>query len=105
MSNQKTKEFKIVNSGTSTATGIATGGSITGTTVSTNFMYSTPELIDTIVTPDSIEMVYKRQLLIWNNVGALMPEVYKVVYSRFDGSEKVVNGNYVSPSPESYYFD
>jgi hypothetical protein len=32
------------------------------------------------------------------------PEVYKVIYSRTDGSEKTIFGSYVPASDESYYF-
>ena len=68
-------------------------------------MYSNPELIDVIVTPSEVQLIYKRQLMISNGWGMPQPEIYKVVYSRQDGSEKTIFGTYVPPSAESYEFD
>jgi len=79
---------------------------ISGTTATGSMhMYSTPELIDVIVTPSEVQLIYKRQLMISNGWGMPQPEVYKVVYSRHDGSEKTIFGTYVPPSSESYEFD
>lgn len=89
--NGNTNEMSALNISNSTVNG-------------TIHQYSTPELIDIIVTPDTIEHVYKRHLLIWLNQGNPQPEVYKIVYSRHDGSEKTVFGKYIAPSREQYQF-
>ena len=82
---------------------ISTGA---GTSTSTGYhQYSAPELMDIIVTDKTIEHVYKRYSLIWSGYGNQQPEIYKEVYSRFDGSMKIVQGNYSSPQPEGYYFN
>ena len=67
-------------------------------------MYSTPQLIDVIVNQENIELIYKRQLMVSTGWGMPSPEVYKVVYSRIDGSEKTIFGEYVAPTKESYKF-
>jgi hypothetical protein len=68
-------------------------------------MYSNPELIDVIVTPSEVQLIYKRQLMMSNGWGMPKPEVYKVVYSRHDGSEKTIFGTYIPANNESYEFD
>jgi hypothetical protein len=78
---------------------------ITGTTYSTQHHYTTPELIDYIVTPSSIELVFKRQLMVSFNNGMPNPEVFKVIYSRHDGSEKTIFGTFVPATSESYEFE
>ena len=94
-------------------TGTTTGTNITLTTSSgatnitaVNHLYTHPQMLDVIINPDTIEIVYKRQLMITNGLlGHLpVPEVYKVVYGRHDGSEKTIFGSYVAASNESYYF-
>ena len=82
---------------------VGIGGSSTSTTA--GYQYSAPELMDIIVTDKTIEHVYKRYSLIWGGYGHQQPEIYKEVYSRFDGSVKIVQGNYSSPQPEGYYFN
>jgi hypothetical protein len=68
--------------------------------------YSTPELIDVIVTPTEVQLVYKKQfLIVTNGLTMPQPEVYKVVYSRQDGSEKIIAGHYIPANNESYEFD
>lgn len=67
-------------------------------------LYSTPQLIDVIVTPTEVQLIYKRQLMMSNGFGMPQPEVYKVVYSRHDGSEKTIFGTYVPATGESYQF-
>ena len=76
-----------------------------GTSWNTLNMYNTPELIDVIVTPTEIQLVYKKQLLITYGLTMPQPEVYKVVYSRQDGSEKIIAGHYIPANNESYEFD
>lgn len=76
----------------------------TGTTTGTMHQYSFPELIDVIVTPTEVQLVYKRQLMISTGFGIPNPEVYKVVYSRHDGSEKTIFGTYIPASSEGYEF-
>jgi hypothetical protein len=64
---------------------------------------STPELIDVIVTEDTIEHVYKR--IMYNPMGVFdKTQVFKKIYGRKDGSEKEVFGEYTPAQPESYYF-
>jgi len=75
----------------------------TGNTSSINF-YSTPELLDVIVTQENIELVYKRQSMVYTGYGMPLPEIYKVVYSRIDGSEKTIFGKYIPAQKESYKF-
>ena len=77
----------------------------TATAYSTQHHYTIPELIDYIVTPSAIELVYKRQLMVSFNNGMPHPEVFKVIYSRHDGSEKTIFGTFVPASSESYYFE
>lgn len=67
-------------------------------------MYSTPQLIDVIVTPTEVQLIYKRQIMMSNGFGMPQPEVYKVVYSRHDGSEKTIFGTYLPATGESYQF-
>lgn len=103
------------NTGTGAGVGIissnqnsASFGSGGGTSNTANLNhYSAPVLIDTIVTDETIELVYKRENLIWAGMPAngRNIEVYKVVYSRFDGSAVIVQGRYIAPSDESYMFD
>mgnify|MGYP001383642902 CR=1 FL=1 len=76
----------------------------TATAYSTQHHYTIPELIDYIVTPSAIELVYKRQLMVSFNNGMPHPEVFKVIYSRHDGSEKTIFGTFVPASSESYEF-
>ena len=79
--------------------------SSTATTFS-QFGYTSPELIDTIVTDEAIELVYKRYSLISNGLGqSAPPHIYKHVYSRTDGSVKVVDGQYIPAQREYYSFD
>ena len=88
-------------------TDYGTGGNFmqnTSSTLNTQNMYSTPELIDTKVTDDAIELVYKRYSLISNNWGTPHPQVYKEVYSRTDGSMKTEVGTYRPQQNESYEF-
>jgi hypothetical protein len=77
----------------------------TTTYVSSHNMYSTPILIDTIVTKDYIELVYKRQYMVSNNWGMPNPEIYKDVYSRHGGGVRREIGTYIPPQDESYVFD
>lgn len=75
-------------------------------TTSTSYnLYSKPELIDTIVTKDYIELVYKRQYMVSNNWGMPNPEIYKDVYSRHGGDVRRVIGTYIPAQSESYEFD
>ena len=68
----------------------------------TNQLYSSPELIDTIVLPDCIKLVYKRQYMVANNWGLPNPEIYVEVYSRTDGSVRIEQGRYIPSQSESY---
>ena len=61
-------------------------------------------MIDTKVTDDAIELVYKRYSLI-SNRGRTHPQVYKEVYSRWDGTMKTEIGTYLPQQDESYDFD
>jgi hypothetical protein len=79
-------------------------GTTTDTTYSSIGMYSTPQLIDVIVTHENVELIYKRQAMVSTGYGMPMPEIYKVVYSRKDGSEKTIFGEYVPQKKESYKF-
>jgi hypothetical protein len=76
-----------------------------GTTSSTHNLYSTPELIDTIVKKDSIELIYKRQYMVSNGYGMPRPEVYKDIYSRLGGDVRREIGTYIPYQEESYVFD
>jgi hypothetical protein len=89
---------------------IQTGTTSSGTTLSgtttlhTHGLYSKPELIDTIVYPDCIELVYRRQYMVSNNFGMPNPEIYAEVYSRHDGTMFTKQGTYIPPQSESYEF-
>jgi hypothetical protein len=74
-------------------------------TSSTHNLYSTPVLIDTIVTKDYIELVYKRQYMVSNNWGMPNPEIFKDVYSRHGGDVRRVIGTYIPAQSESYEFE
>ena len=74
----------------------------TNVTFTTSSNYSTPELIDTIVQEDCIKLIYKRQSMLANNWGLPNPEIYAEVYSRIDGSMRIVNGQYIPAQTESY---
>jgi hypothetical protein len=76
-----------------------------GTTSSTHNLYSTPELIDTIVKKDSIELIYKRQYMVSTGYGMPRPEVYKDIYSRVGGDVRREIGTYIPYQEESYVFD
>jgi hypothetical protein len=76
-----------------------------GTTSSTHNLYSTPELIDTIVKKNSIELIYKRQYMVSNGYGVPRPEVYKDIYSRIGGDVRREIGTYIPHQDESYVFD
>lgn len=67
--------------------------------------YSSPELISTIVLPDCIKLIYKRQYMASYNWGIPYPEIYAEVYSRTDGSMRTVKGEYIPAQPESYLLD
>ena len=69
-----------------------------------SYMYTVPELIDVIVTDNTIEHIYKRQLMMSNGFGLPQPEIYKIIFGRHDGSENTVFGRYVEPQEESYEF-
>jgi hypothetical protein len=88
-----------------TITGCTSGinNTITASTSGINF-YSIPELLDVIITKENIEIVYKRQSMVYTGYGMPLPEIYKVVYSRIDGSEKTIFGEYVPAKKESYKF-
>ena len=73
--------------------------------ISFKHMYSTPKLIDTIVTEDTIELVYTRQYQVSNNWGMPNPEVYKEIYSRTDGTMRVEQGRFIPAQADSYDFD
>jgi hypothetical protein len=77
----------------------------TTTYVSSHNMYSTPKLIDTIVTKDYIELVYKRQYMVSLGYGMPNPEIYKDVYSRHGGDVRRVIGTYIPEQSESYEFE
>ena len=77
----------------------------TGTYTSSHNMYSTPVLIDTIVTKDYIELVYKRQYMVSFGYGMPNPEIYKDVYSRHGGDVRRVIGTYIPAQEESYEFE
>jgi len=76
-----------------------------GTTSSTHNLYSKPELIDTIVKKNSIELIYKRQYMVSNGFGMPRPEVYKDIYSRIGGDVRREIGTYIPHQDESYVFD
>jgi hypothetical protein len=104
-------DFGITSEGVGTITNLQndldtyrTGTSITSNTLSNNFLYSNPVIIDTIINIDSIEVVYKRQYLVSNNYGMPHPEIYKEIYSRTDGTMIRENGKYIPAQDESYEF-
>lgn len=76
----------------------------TTTNVSYINLYSTPQLIDSVVYPDRVELIYKKYYLV--SVGNRLPDpiVYAEVYSRTDGSMFVKEGKYIPPQPESFEF-
>jgi hypothetical protein len=110
---EKLKTMLEVSSGTATTqihhtttgthyTTIGTHG--TPSYVTSQNLYSTPVLIDTIVTKDYIELVYKRQYMMSIGYGMPNPEIYKDVYSRHGGDVRRVIGTYIPAQTESYEF-
>jgi hypothetical protein len=94
----------IANCGIRFSTGVNINGASSSFMANTTNMYSTPELIDTIVTKNTIELVYKKQYLVSNNWGMPNPEVYKEIYSRTDGTMRIEKGTYMPSQDESYQF-
>lgn len=76
----------------------------TSTNVSHSNLYSKPQLIDTVVYSDRIELIYKKYYMV--SLGHRIPDpiVYAEVYSRIDGSMVVKEGKYIPPQTESYEF-
>ena len=68
-------------------------------------LYWYPELISTTVLPDCIKLIYKRQYIASYNWGTPESEIYAEVYSRTDGSMRIVKGEYIPAQPESYLLD
>jgi hypothetical protein len=66
--------------------------------------YSTPELISSIITNETIELVYKIQQLVHKDIETPNPEVYKDIYNRFNGSVRRVIGTYIPVKAESFEF-
>ena len=96
-------------SGLSSANG--TAFTMTGTCSFPN--YHPPIIIDTIVFNDRIEIVYKCELAvtthytIYNfNQANNYPKIYKIIYSRTDGTMQTFEGKYIPPQEieESYEF-
>lgn len=103
---QNTTQKEVLSTGVSGINGnIKLPISGTDATSYFNSFYSSPELIDTVVTDTDIELIYKRHSLITSGFGTNTPHVYKHVYSRTDGSVKVVDGTYIPAEKESYSFD
>jgi hypothetical protein len=76
----------------------------TSLSTSTFGFYNTPQLVDVIVTPSAVELIYTRQAMVSTGYGFPNPEVYKVVYSRNDGTEKTIFGEYIPATKEQYKF-
>ena len=94
-------------SGTTSVSFLNTNGTTTSTTSTSmpnHGLYSIPELIDTKVYPDCIELVYRRQYMVSYNYGMPDPEIYAEVYSRTDGSMITKRGTYIPAQRESYEF-
>ena len=66
-----------------------TNGGITNVTYNTN-VYTKPKLLSITENENSIEVTYSRQYLVSDFNGIPKPEIFKVVYGRFDGSKKEV---------------
>lgn len=98
---------KITSSG-ATGIGTSSGTVIPGVSTTTVFDgWQTPELIDTIVNNDSIELVYKQHSSISYNFGGILSRVYKIIYSCQDGKwhiSKQIFGDIISATEESYQF-
>lgn len=97
----------LVSSSSNNLQGVVVSLGESGTTASGFFesFYSSPELINTIVTDTTVELVYKRHSLIKSGFTDSIPHIYKHVYSRTDGSVKVVDGTYIPAQKEFYSFD
>jgi hypothetical protein len=97
--------FGSFNSSSAT---ISVSNASTSTVYAPEGFFSTPELIDHYITTDEITFVYKRYSMVSSYVYPAQnppPQIFKVVYSRHDGSEKQTFGNYIPATPESYEFD
>lgn len=75
------------------------------TNVSGTSMFSTPQLVKTVVKEDCIELIYKRQYMVSLNGRMPEPEVFKDIYSRKNGGVRREIGVYVPSQSESYVFD
>jgi len=91
-------------------TGIATSSTYPWNNTSTNMFvskYSSVDLIDTLVSEDIIELVYKGVLAYNTNPYSFNVEIWKDVYGCVDGKLvkiEQVFGEYIPPQEESYSF-
>ena len=110
-------EFTTTTNGYITTTATTLSGNLdwNNTTTSTaTFGNPTIDntLIETIVTEETIELIYKsiETLTIWISNGLYNPQstikIFKEVYGRFDGSKKIIYGKYIPQEifNESYEF-
>ena len=66
-----------------------TNGSITSVTYNTN-VYTKPKLLNVVEKENTIEVTYSREYLVSDFNGISKPEIYKVIYSRFDGTKEEI---------------
>jgi len=81
---------------------------ISTTTFTNNNLYSTPEIIDTIVNVDSIEILYTEHPQYWLSHSKPERRVFKVIYSCVDGKWNVserIYGTIIEATEETYEFD
>jgi hypothetical protein len=95
----------------SSSTPLSITGASTGTDVSyTSYsnLWTTPELVETNVLSDSIELIYVRHSLISSGWNQGNRQCYKIVYSCVDGkwnvSEPII-GEIFPAAKESYEFE
>lgn len=95
---------------TAIKTGTHTGSASTTVTLSNGSVYHSiykdygpPFIIDTIVYPDRIEIIYRCQSRVSNNWGSLPDQVYKIIYTISEKSEKII-GKIIPAQPETYLF-
>jgi hypothetical protein len=69
-----------------------TNGGITNVTYNTN-VYTNPKLLSITENENSIEVTYSTEYLVSDFNGISKPEIFKVVYGRFDGSKKEIYGH------------
>lgn len=87
------------------------GNLLSNTTIDSNY-WSFPVLLETILTEDGVEQIFKQDCLVTYTIAGYnsspSPRVYKNVYKIIEGKLKLtetIEGRYLPAKDESYEFD